>query len=722
MLSQHSFITLALALAAATASVPAAQAQTTPAQTTPAQTTLAQNGIAPAAPESVWIEAEDLGPLHGGNFSFQHEAAQTKGTWALAGPGVAAEFMQGGESEFKSIAARVDEAAGVTASREVQIPVAGNYTLWVRYGDYRNRREEFGVRVRQGSRVQEHVFGRQAIADDMDPKILLFDWLFVWDSAPVSLAAGPATVEVFTTGPTEARRQVDCLCLTTDAGYHPVGRQKPAFTSWRPLHEMQQAGMPEVAPLAPSTLPATSPSAWRLTTAPPWFQWNVGTPWQSGLALPADQRVEAPYKVDSSMQKEFLAAYQGKQPEVYSSPLSGFTIPLSSYPAAFTTGSPVLGWLDRHPEARFSILMNYGKPTWPKEATNADKAAVYANLKKYQNRFIGFVAGENLENSIYVNTNGGRNPELAAKLQAAKSRAEVLAILREWYDKAVQTQMSDYYGTPVSAEEAWRFLIPCYSVHMESFAHSLFKWGVLRIGHESTADSPTLARRLAFMRGAARQYNRQFIDYQSCNFGDSSTIYVRNDLLYPASTRYVLDSNYDIWAGAGMNWVLKDYLLYGQGGAEAFYHEEGHDIFWKPAGGSAGDSFPVQLSPRGKVTERVQRLWQEHPRGTPYTPVAFLLDEAHGWSQAQFETGAFDLDATINPAVLSPNRHDASIRGWFDVAYYPAPETQSELAVSGRQTYVNGIFGDIFDVIVTAPQRTAIAATYPVIVAAGNAR
>ena len=61
-----------------------------------------------------------------------------------------------------------------------------------------------------------------------------------------------------------------------------------------------------------------------------------------------------------------------------------------------------------------------------------------------------------------------------------------------------------------------------------------------------------------------------------------------------------------------------------------------------------------------------------------------------------------------------------ALRGWFDVAYYPAPETQNEPASAIRQGFVNGIFGDLFDVIVNAPKRTAILATYPVVIAAGE--
>ena len=82
-------------------------------------------------------------------------------------------------------------------------------------------------------------------------------------------------------------------------------------------------------------------------------------------------------------------------------------------------------------------------------------------------------------------------------------------------------------------------------------------------------------------------------DYQSANLGDSATMFSREAFFYPASSRYVLDNQYDAWAGAGVNWLLKDYLLFHLAGVDAFYNEQGVDIFWKPGGNSAGDAFPV---------------------------------------------------------------------------------------------------------------------------------
>src|SRR5438876_1201309 len=87
-------------------------------------------------PHSIWIEAEHFSPLKGSNFSYQKVEQTTKGSWSISGPGVAAEWTQGGETEFMSIAARADEPGEVVVGRDVEVPAAGRYTLWVRYADY----------------------------------------------------------------------------------------------------------------------------------------------------------------------------------------------------------------------------------------------------------------------------------------------------------------------------------------------------------------------------------------------------------------------------------------------------------------------------------------------------------------------------------------------------------------------------------------------------------
>ena len=660
-------------------------------------------------PHHIWIEAELLGPLKGANFSYQKAEATQPGSWAIAGPDVANSWTQGGESDWQHIAARADEAGEVVAGRDVEIPGAGTYTLWVRYADYRQREEKFGVRVTQKGRRTAHLFGVAPRVDELDPMKLYWEWSFAWDAKPLPLEAGPARVEVFTTGPTQARRVVDCLCLTTDHSYRPRGREKPDFAAWKVLRGIREGG--RVQPLVPAA-PFALPEAWRIAKKPPAFVWNVGKPWQDALAQ--SPPFEHPFGVDPPLVKEFLAAHRDKAPAIFSEALSGPVWHVPEFPAMFAPGSPFLAWLDRHPERPFGMLLNYAEPRWPADAKPETKVAAEAALKKYGDRFVGWVSGESIAHIGYD------GKKLEDRVRAAKSRADVLAALKEVHTESVVQKYSAFFGRTVTAEEAWAKNISCLSANMEAFAHALPAWGEKRPGHENTGNSPTLARRLAFLRGAARQFSCEFADYQSCNLGDSATMFSREAYFFPASSRYILDNSYYAFAGAGVNWLWKDYVLFHFAGVSAFYNEQGIDLFWKPGGNSAGDDAPVQLSPKGKVAEAALRLAREHPRGTQVTPVAFLLDEAHGWAQERFEPGAFSLHPALNPTVLTPGRHEAALRGWFDVAYFPAPETQNRPAFGGAQTFANGIFGDMFDVIVTAPARTAILPSYRVVIAAGE--
>jgi len=661
-------------------------------------------------PAYAWMEAENFAPLKGVNFSFQRDNATTREAWSVAGPGVAAEWTMGGESEWMSIAARADVTNEVTVSYTAYAPVSGEYRLLVRYADYRGKREEFGVRVRQGDKVQSHVFGKEPHVEELDPMKMFWNWAFAWDEAPVQLMKGGVAVEIYTTGVTEARRAVDCICLTTDPNYHPRGREKPDFPTWRTMRDLRSGKLE----LGPNVLQRNASlefrPSWVVSRSSPAFLWNTDVNWAEEIKKTTNG-IDDPFGLDVPLANDFMAAFRNKRPPVYSDELSGPVISVSRYPSAFTNDSPFMKWLARHPERKFAILLNYAEPDWFK---GAHRAGVYGNLMRVEKQFTGFIAGEGI---AYANTDTAPAYE---KIRKAHTRQEILAALREMEDKATVAKFSNYFGSSISSAEAWSSVISCLSANMETYCHMLCGLGVNRIGHENTGNSPTLARRLAFLRGASRQFGTQIVNYQSCNLGDAATMFSRQNYLYPGSSRYILDNQYDTWAGAGHHWLLKDYLLWHMAGVDAFYNEQGIDIFWKPGGNSAGDDFPVELSPKGRTTEFAQKIAHEHDRGTQFTPIAFLLDEAHGWSQERFQPGAFQLDPQLNPNLLLPGHHEASIRGWFDLAWFPAPETQNEPASAIRQTFVNGMFGDTFDVIVTAPRRTEIVNSYGALVLAGE--
>src|SRR5262249_45521088 len=156
---------------------------------------------------------------------------------------------------------------------------------------YRGKEEAFGVRVRQGGKSAEHVFGRVPVVDELDPMKLLWDWSFGWDRTEVRLVRGPARVELFTTGPTGARRQVDCLCLSTDPGYQPAGREKPDAPAWQWLRA-EAARIREGMGASTAGPVRQVPVEWQIAKGPPAFLWNVGDPWMQELKRPAAERVD----------------------------------------------------------------------------------------------------------------------------------------------------------------------------------------------------------------------------------------------------------------------------------------------------------------------------------------------------------------------------------------------------------------------------------------------
>src|SRR5262245_17471990 len=94
-----------------------------------------------AAHESLWIEAEHLDGIRGYCWPMGPDALKkSNGHWGLSGPGWAAEWNQGGESGFLSIAAGADDV-GAQATKTLEIPVDGHYFVWVRYSDWREKME-----------------------------------------------------------------------------------------------------------------------------------------------------------------------------------------------------------------------------------------------------------------------------------------------------------------------------------------------------------------------------------------------------------------------------------------------------------------------------------------------------------------------------------------------------------------------------------------------------
>lgn len=113
---------------------------------------------------------------------------------------------------------------GATASKTINVPVDGNYKLWVRYapvGEAEDTRKEytgstFEVKAEQdGKTVATHQFGKTLEYDTRMAR---------WESTPVTLKKGAAKLTLTQNVPTNSGEKIDMFVLTNDQNYIPDQR------------------------------------------------------------------------------------------------------------------------------------------------------------------------------------------------------------------------------------------------------------------------------------------------------------------------------------------------------------------------------------------------------------------------------------------------------------------------------------------------------------------
>jgi hypothetical protein len=622
--------------------------------------------------------------------------------WGMNGPGVSAEWSQGGESEWNSVAASADETAS-KIYQDVEIPRAGNYKIWVRYADWANRSESFVVRITQdavtrrsgdtesevsvspGPRVSasrevfRHEFGTKDIIDAHDEVSMYWGWAFAWDGANVQIEKGPARISIEIEKTSEARRHVDCLVLTNDLAYVPDGRRKPDFAAMRYLHDWATTRAPLSSLLQPrDSSEVIIPSVWqrpRIAGRDFLMPWNITPEFWKLYDKPAVERPLYPFNAEPI--EDFVQTYKGaRDVPLFSSKFVVPVIYINNLPEYLKEGSAFLRYL-RETKVPFAILINYGAA----ELSPADGQAAWKLLTgEFKDRFLGWMSGESVG---YV----WEQAPAELKISPSMSRRELLEAHRVFYTNAIARKWAGIFHTDTGA--MWDKLIPAQSTSSTSFAHALSEWGVRLLGMETAAVQPMFAMRIAFTRGAARQFGGAFLYYHAPNFGDTATTFTKQQNF--AGPDNFFHSRYGATMGPSLSWYRKSYYLYYLSGASAIYLEQGFDQFFKPGPGE----HEFQLNPLGRITDEFMRFAEKHPdRGTPYTPVAFLLDPAHGWDMTDYPQWPFEVSQI--------NRSDRALRELFGVAYYPGLVVEGEPATSDRQAFVNGIFGDIFDVLVAS--------------------
>ena len=693
---------------------------------------LSMGSTAASAAESLWIEAEHLTGIRGYCWPLgRPEMKQTAGNWGLSGPGWAAEWSMGGESGFLSIATGADDDRAA-ASKEIEIPADGHYYVWVRYGDWREKTERLQVQIEQpGAAAWTGRYGERPMVDEDNELKLYFGWVFVWDRQEVDLRKGSATLRLLSTSQEPEPRQVDTIVLTTDADYRPRIKDRPRNPAWDVLESYrnragEEGALDDLEPLARNRpdfdgTGSTLPEAWKVRTFRDrgfLYLWNVNPAAPYNWLSDESNRVLFPYTVsDEDTRTEFEAKYAGQaEVPIFSDPRvvptfhgvgAGIFADDPATGQVSETGRRFAAWLDAHPDRQWATMMNY-HPGAPIGASGVE------TFQKYRDRYVGSIAGESL-GYFYLDSQKVR--EATAGAASRRQLAEVLSKM------CLEENAAKYravYGRDLDAN-AYEDVISCMSVGNIVFAPLISEWGARTIGYESAAATSTLLpMRWAFMRGLARQGGHLTATYRSCNFGDSATIFsVAQSYTSP---RNMLDNYYSVYSGAGMTWYKMDIWYQYMAGSSMFYHEQGHDEFWKPGGLTAAGIKEVQLSPKGQLVDRFLRNTAAQPdRGSPYTPVAFLVDYAHGWEPAPYWPNSFK-NLHENQERFLFGDHEKMLEEYLWTAFYPIGPKSEEPMTGTNEVYVPGVFGDIFDVIAAYPdvERWKTIDTYPVVIAAGE--
>ncbi|HEU4770376.1 MAG TPA: hypothetical protein VFS77_23620, partial [Pyrinomonadaceae bacterium] len=635
----------------------------------------------PVSSEYLWYEAENMrgfttGPLGAPmlNPSYLNLSKDKAPGWGMNGPGVSAEWTQGGESEWSSAAASADETRA-TIYQDLEVPRAGRYRLWIRYADWARKTENFTITIAQdGAETFRHEFGPGDIVDANDEVSLYWGWSFTWDFSETTLKKGPARVSINVEKAAGARRHVDCFVLTNDFAYMPSGRHKPDFAAQRQLREWSIDRKP-LASWLTGEPPLNVPEPWlrpKVAGRDFLMPWNIAKEFWPLLDKPAEERPLYPFNAEPI--EEFVAKYKGvRDVPLFQSKLVVPVIYFNNAPEYLKEGSQFLRYL-RETKVPFAILINYASATMKEE----DARAAWQLLNgEFKDQFLGWISGESVG---YVWDSAPKE----LKLSPSMTRRQLLDAHKDFYTQALSRKWRETFHTETGP--MWDKLIPAQSTSSISFAHALSNWGVKLLGMETAAVMPMTGMRIAFTRGAMRQFGGAFVYYHAPNFGDTATTFTRAQNF--AGPDHFYHSRYGATMGPSLSWYRKNYFLYYMSGASAIYLEQGHDQFFKPGPGN----HPFQLNPLGRITDEFVRFAEKHPdRGTPYTPIAFLLDPAHGFEMTDYPQWPFEVSQI--------DRGDRALRELFGVAYYPGLVVEGEPATADRQAFVSGLFGDIFDVL-----------------------
>jgi hypothetical protein len=231
--------------------------------------------------------------------------------------------------------------------------------------------------------------------------------------------------------------------------------------------------------------------------------------------------------------------------------------------------------------------------------------------------------------------------------------------------------------------------------HYEAYAA---EWGARCIGLEVGENIAFTQSKLAFARGASRQWQKPWSVQVSPWFAGACT--TSGPLRWENGFARGLD------AGHSLNFYERMWLHAWFAGAAMVTPENSLAIFFEHP------SAPWTLTQHGRKASEVFRFMRKHDRGVAFTPVAIVLDHLAGYNGYKDKPWG----------ILEPTAEDRKIRDLFDFQLFPGsdhihgkPDARNPEASYLRSTP----YGECFDVLLTGATPDTLSA-YPVLLLAGD--
>jgi hypothetical protein len=254
--------------------------------------------------------------------------------------------------------------------------------------------------------------------------------------------------------------------------------------------------------------------------------------------------------------------------------------------------------------------------------------------------------------------------------------------------------VKDYYLTRNRYMRGRNLSVTGHS-HYEAYAG---EWGTRAIGLELGENIAFTQSKLAFARGAARQWNRPWSVQISPWFHGSCTT---NGALRKAG-KYARGLD----AGHSLSFYRRLWLHAWFAGAAMVTPENSLAIFFEEA------ASPWDLTTHGRAAAEVFAFMRKHERGIPYTPVAIVLDHLAGYNAYKGRPWGI-MDNTPGDLETKDLFQQQLFPGSDHIHARPFPDNP-------EQSYLRpSPFGEMFDVLLSSA-KTEVLEAYPVILLVGD--